>query len=226
MKKDERFGLLRLTSTVLILAATLLSVAGCARRAMRTSDAPVNAAPSKPVVRTPETERQKLLPLITTWFENHDQRNASALADDDRLIINIPGLKISPAIDKVAKDFAIAWRGKLTELRFANDFTLRDPGTKTSKTYQLKSIDVVARETALKAVDLFFISQKKIKTISSLDAADDSKLIVMSPAFNEDNHLTSTIEFLVKEGKAMRSLGFNETYTVTNGRESWTQKLY
>lgn len=208
-------------------AFSLLALAcnGCATKASLKSQ-PVNSAPVKPVVRTPESERQALLPLISNWFEQHNQRFASAIADGDRLVVNIPGLKISPATDKLAKEFGSVWRAKLTELSFANEFELRDLGAKVSKTYQLKSIDVMARETALKAVDLWFASQKKIKTRSSLDPADDTKLIVTSPDFTEDNHTTLTIEFSVKEGKGMRGLGFNPMYTVTNGRESWTHKLY
>lgn len=210
-----------------LFASTLFMLAftGCATKTSLNST-PVNAAPPKPVVRTPETERQALLPPINNWFENHGQRFASAMADGERLVVNIPGLKISPETDKLAKEFVSAWREKLIEVNFANDFELKDLKTKISKTYQLKSTDMIARETALKAIDLWFISQKKINTRSTLDPADDTKLIVTSPDFTEDNHTTLTIEFSIKEGKGMRDLGFNPMYTVTNGRESWTHKLY
>jgi len=114
----------------------------------------------------------------------------------------------------------------LAEAGFANDFELEDLKTGVKKAYQFKSIEIVARETVLQAVDLWFISQKKTKTKSTLDPRDNTRLVVTSPDFTEDNHLTLTIEFTAKEGKPLRDLGFNPTYTVTNGRESWTQKLY
>jgi len=207
------------------LAGIALAFAGCATRTRVNSSAPANSAPSRPVVRTQETEQQALLPLVGNWFENHNQRFASAIADRNRLIVNLPGLKLSPATDKLAKEFASAWREKLTTAGFANEFELKDLATKITKTYELKSADFIAREASLKAVDLFFISQKKIKTTAMLDPADDTKLIVTSPAFADDNHVTLTIEFSVKEGKGLRGLGFNPIYTVTNGRKSWTHKL-
>jgi len=225
MKKKLIFDYAKSGSAALVTVVIAVGFFGCAKRSPNSS-LPLNSAPPNPVVRTPETERKALLPLISNWFENHGQRFASAIADGDRLVVNIPGLKTSPATDKLAKEFASAWRTKLIAAGFANDFELKDLGTKNSKTYQLKSIDVMARETVLKAVDLWFISQKKIKTTSTLDPADDTKLVVTSPDFNDDNHTTLTIEFSVKEGKGLRDLGFNPMYTVTNGRESWMHKLY
>ena len=226
MKKHFSFFQAKVRAIALVIVVVVLGFAGCATKPSLNSSPPANSAPTKPVVRTPETERKALLPLISNWFENHGQRFASAIADGDRLVVNIPGLKISPMTDKLAKEFASAWASKLTEASFANDFELKDLGAKVSKTYQLKSTDVIARETALKAVDLWFISQKKINTSSTLDPADDTKLIVTSQDFTEDNHTTLTIEFSVKEGKGLRDLGFNQTYTVTNGHRSWTHKLY
>lgn len=226
MEKKLCFDQAKSRSAVLVIVMVALGFAGCATKTSVNSNPPVNSAPPKPVVRTPETERQALLPTVSKWFENHNQRFASAMADGDRLIVNIPGLKISPETDKLAKEFASTWREKLTEASFANDFELKDLGAKVSKTYQLKSTDVIARETALKAVDLWFISQKKIKTTSTLDPANDTKLIVTSPDFTDDNHTTLTIEFSIKEGKGLRDLGFDPVYTVTNGRQAWTHKLY
>ncbi len=170
-----------------------------------------------------------MLPQIDKWFEDHKQRYVTTVAlgaDKDQIAVNIPGVKVSPETDKLAKGFAATMGKQLTDAGFANKFQLTDLAHKVSKTYEFKSVDVKAREVMLSWTDLWFISQKKIKTTSTLDPSDDTKLIIASPAFNDDNHVPLAVEFGIKNGQHLKDLGFNPTFTVTDGKQSWTHKLY
>lgn len=215
-----------------VLAGVLLLFAGCAKPGTSSTTNTTSSAPPNPAsaqnssAKNPKDRRDALLPQINKWFADHNQRYASAIDDGGVIVVNIPGLKLSPDTEKMAKEFAASMGKQLTEAGFGNDFKLTDLGAKVSKTYQLKTIDVQAREAVLPAIDLWFLSAKKIDTKSKLDPADDTKLIVGSPAFNDDNHVTMAVEFGIKYGKQLRDLGFNPAFTVTDGKHAWTHKLY
>lgn len=215
-----------------LVAGLLLLFAGCAKIGPSATSNTPPSSPASPAsaqnssVQTARDKRQAMLPQVNKWFEDHKQRFATAVDDGGQIVVNIPDLKFSADTEKTAKEFAASMGKQLTDAGFKNDFKLTDLRTKVSKTYQLKSIDVQAREAVLPAVDLWFLSAKKIDTKSRLDPTDDTKLIITSPAFNDDNHVTMAVEFGIKYGKQLRDLGFNPAFTVTDGKQSWTHKLY
>lgn len=111
-------------------AALTLTSAGCARRTS-SSGSPSNGSP--------EAMRKAMLPTVTNWFVSHDSHFPMAYTDGDRLVVGLAGLDISPATDRLAKEFATAMGDTLLQNGFANDFVLEDLKTKSAKTYQLKS---------------------------------------------------------------------------------------
>src|SRR4051812_18515836 len=114
MRQGTQFRERRLLTSAFALAA-IMAFAGCHGRGASNSNVPVNASPPKPVVRTPWETRHARLPLVDNWFQNHNQPSAESIADGDRLVVTIPNLKISPAIDQVAKEFAAAMGQSLAE---------------------------------------------------------------------------------------------------------------
>jgi hypothetical protein len=128
--------------------------------------------------------------------------------------------------DSLAKEL-IAKRGKeFATAGFANTFKFHDRKAAVSATYEFKSIDVLARETALTIAELWFLSQKQVKAKATLDPADDTKLVVTSPSFTDSDQIVLAVEFSAKNGKNLKGLGFTPAYTVTNGTQSWTHQLY
>ena len=112
---------------------------------------------------------------------------------DQLVIVSYAPLPRSKS-DPLAKEL-IARKGKeFIAAGFANSFEFRDKRAAVSATYQFKLIDVLARETALTLGELWFISQKQVKPKATLDPADDTKLIITSPAFTNDNQNMLTTE--------------------------------
>lgn len=178
------------------------------------------------VNQSPQKKRFAMLPAIEDWFKARKQSDVMALAmgdKKDQLVIGTPSLK-RPAADALAKEFA-AQRGKeLIAAGFANTFLFTDQG-KVVGSYEFKSIDVLARETALTLTELWFLSQQKVTTKATLDPADDTKLIITSAAFTEANQNMLTIEFSIMNSKHLKGLGFANDFTATNGQQSWAHQL-
>jgi hypothetical protein len=144
----------------------------------------------------------------------------------DQLVITsfdaLPRSKSDPLATEL-----IAKRGKeFAAAGFANTFKFHDRKAAVSATYEFKSIDVLARETALTIAELWFLSQKQVKAKATLDPTDDTKLVVTSPAFTDSDQIVLAVEFTAKNGKNLKGLGFTPAYTVTNGTQSWTHQLY
>lgn len=128
--------------------------------------------------------------------------------------------------DPIAKELITKKGKEFTDAGFSNTFKFKDRRSAVSATYEFKSIDVQARETALTATELWFLYQHQITTKATLDAANDTKLVISSSAFTDDNQTMLSVEFAIKNSKGMKGLGFANEFTVTNGKQSWIHQLY
>ncbi len=144
----------------------------------------------------------------------------------DQLVISSFAPLPRSTTDPLAKELITKKGKEFTDAGFSNTFKFKDRRAAVSATYEFKSIDVQAGETALTATELWFLSQHQITTKAALDAANDTKLVISSSAFTDDNQTMLTVEFAIKNSKGMKGLGFADEFTVTNGKQSWTHQLY
>jgi hypothetical protein len=144
----------------------------------------------------------------------------------DQLVISSFGPLPRSTTDPLAKELITKKGKEFTDAGFYNTFKFEDRRAAVSATYEFKSIDVQAREIALTATELWFLSQHQITTKATLDAANDTRLVISSSAFTDENQTMLTVEFAIKNSKGMKGLGFADEFTVTNGKQSWIHHLY
>jgi hypothetical protein len=144
----------------------------------------------------------------------------------DQLVISSFGPLPRSTTDPLAKELITKKGKEFTDAGFSNTFKFEDRRAAVSATYEFKSIDVQARETALTATELWFLSQDQIKAKATLDPANDTKLVITSSAFTDENQTMLTVEFSIENGKGLKGLGFEHQFMVTNGQQSWTHQLY